>query len=58
MDPNATVAEIESALDAHARGETTRKEVREYVGERREALREWRARGGYAPRGGWAAAGV
>ena len=59
MDPNTTVAElIELHGDLrHARangyGAKARRQIESDIAERRDALREWRRKGGFAPRDGW-----
>jgi hypothetical protein len=59
MDPNAALAELTdlraqlSEARANGRDNKTLRAIREDIDERRTALREWRARGGFAPRDGW-----
>lgn len=59
MDPDATVADLVSlrADLAKAKGDAwLTGQIRADIRDRRAALREWRRKGGFAPRIGWRAA--
>lgn len=53
MDPHATVRALAANDAALADGEITQSQHRESRDELLAILREWRRKGGFAPRGGW-----